>query len=421
MCFNRPCHPLILVFVFLSLCNAIMAQPDTLQRVEPNKHNARAQFNKPYVILISADGFRYDYDEIFHARFLQQMRRKGVSSPYMIPSYPSLTFPNHYTLVTGLYPSHHGLVGNTFMDMNSGLRYDKKAAGDSSWYGGTPLWVQAEKNSMLSACFYWVGSEAAIQGIRPAYWYKYSEAMGMDERIANVVNWLRLPEEKRPHLITFYMPEVDHAGHNTGPVSEDTRRAALFVDSAMRKLSAAVDSLGLPVNYIFVSDHGMTAVKRDSLLSLRAIPSDTSRYTLVGGGTLLGAIVKPGVDINKLYTEFKGSARGYNVYTRFNTPDNWHFSDRDDRFNRIPDIMFEPQWPRYFSDRAVKPGQHGYDPAKVHEMYATFIAWGPAFKEGVSIRPFDNVNIFSLVTHILGLPVVENTDGSVEPFLKGLK
>jgi predicted AlkP superfamily pyrophosphatase or phosphodiesterase len=157
--------------------------------------------------LISADGFRSDFSHKFEAKFLQSKESTGVKASYMQASYPTLTFPNHYSIVTGLYPAHHGLVDNTYLDVNSGQEYrmaNKKMVGEGKWYGGTPLWVLAEKQQMMAASFYWVASEANIQDTYPSYYYVYNELIDIKSRIAQVKNWLSLPAEKRPHLITFY-------------------------------------------------------------------------------------------------------------------------------------------------------------------------------------------------------------------------
>src|SRR5215831_1211412 len=154
-------------FVFL-FAFSIHAQ-DTTQHVVPNRSNDKSQQKMPYVILISADGFRFDLADKYNAQHLKTLREQGVQASYMIPSYPSLTFPNHYSIITGLYPAHHGIVDNSFYDKNKNGFYtisNQNAVHDSSWYGGVPLWVVAEKNNMLSASFYWIGSEAAIDGVR---------------------------------------------------------------------------------------------------------------------------------------------------------------------------------------------------------------------------------------------------------------
>src|SRR5271154_7035099 len=176
-------------FFFVFLIAQIATAQDTTQHIVPGRFNSKEQQQKPYIILISADGFRYDLADKYKATNLLQLRSEGVNAAYMQASYPSLTFPNHYSIITGLYPAHHGIVDNTFYDKQKDQTYtirNKKAVGDSSWYGGTPLWVLAEKQKMLSASFYWVASESAIQGVRPTYYYIYNDSISIDKRIETV-------------------------------------------------------------------------------------------------------------------------------------------------------------------------------------------------------------------------------------------
>src|SRR6201996_7629105 len=238
-----------IVFSFLFIVAVVVTNAqDITQQVVPGRKNDPLQENKPYVILISADGFRWDYAEKYHAKNLLALGAEGVKAESMIPSFPSVTFPNHYTLVTGLYPSHHGLVNNSYYDRSRNDFYSmgaKAKVADGTRYGGTPLWVLAEQQHMLAASFYWVASEADIKGTRPSYYYIYNEKIGIDKRIQEVKNWLELPAEKRPHMITFYFPEVDHAGHTYGSDARETEEAVGFVDKAVGDMVKAVKATGL--------------------------------------------------------------------------------------------------------------------------------------------------------------------------------
>ncbi|GAB3164842.1 alkaline phosphatase family protein [Telluribacter humicola] len=379
---------------------------DLTQKVVPNRTNSTQQQQKPYIILISADGFRHDFAKKYGAQNLLRLSGQGVAASAMLPSFPSLTFPNHYTIVTGLYPAHHGLVNNTFYDESKKMRYsmsNKRAVADSSWYGGTPLWVLAEQQRMLSASFYWVASESAIQGTHPSYYYIYNEKIPIDTRIQTVKEWLQLPEEKRPHLITFYFPEVDHEAHTYGPDSKEAGEAVRFVDESIGKLVATVDSLQLPVNYIFVSDHGMTQVDTQNTLSLPA-SIDTSQFIIPSGDVMLHLYAKDKKAVKSTYEALKKEAKDYDVYLTESTPAHWHYSKKDDRYNRIGDILLVPRPPKVFniSNRKVTPGKHGFDP-RIPDMHATFYAWGPSFREGVKIDTFENIHVYPLVANILDL------------------
>lgn len=412
------------VFV-LALCVAGLqagAQVDTSQRMIKGRKNSPAQQQKPYVILISADGFRYDYLDKYPAENLRRLSKAGVRAAAMIPSFPSVTFPNHYTLVTGLYPSHHGLVGNSFYDPAKNDSYgmgNKQKVRDSSWYGGTPLWVLAEQQQMLSASMFWVGSEAAVKGMRPTYSYNYTEEIPVSRRVDIVKGWLSLPEAQRPHLITFYLSEPDHAGHRYGPDASETARAVKMVDSVVNTLTAAVKETGLPVNFVFVSDHGMTAVDRERPIPMPAA-IDPAKFIIPSSGTMVDLHAKDKADIMPLYEQLKKTAGSdYKVYLKSNVPAYLHYGEGDDRFNRIGDILLVPEWPKVFSSRKPGMGYHGFDPKVAKDMQATFLAWGPAFQQGLVVPAFENVNVYPMIAELLKLKITEPVDGKPE-VLRGI-
>ena len=407
--------PFLLGFVFFATAALAQAPADTIQVVMPGRSNSPKQEQKPYVIFISADGFRHDLADKYHATHLLALRSGGVAAPSMLPSYPSVTFPNHYSLATGLYPSHHGLVDNTFFEPGKNRGYqirDRNAVGDSSFYGGTPIWVLAEQQKMLTASFFWVGSEAAVDAIRPTYWYHFNDKIAMDTRLQAVHHWLTLPPAQRPHLILFYLSQVDHAEHFYGPDSKETEEAVHLVDDVMGRMTAMVDSLHLPVSYVFVSDHGMGAV--DTLHGITPPAVDTNKFVVRIGGTMIHLYAKDKADIAATYTALKKSADGYDVYLPDETPARWHYMEKDDRFHRIGDILLVAHFPRIFHDHGrIIAGEHGYDPA-IPDMGATFYAWGPAFRQGMTIPSFENVNVYPLIAQILGLKINEPVDGSLK-------
>ncbi len=235
----------------------------------PNSPWAQSQH---YVVLVSLDGFRYDYAKRDNATHLLALARRGVSAPEgMLPSYPSLTFPNHYAIVTGLYPEHNGLVANNFIDPDRGARYsytDPRAVTDGSWYGGVPLWSLAESQGMRTACLFWVGSEAKIAGYLPSWYAHFDDKIertpeSQQARIDDAVALLRLPAADRPHLITIYYSEPDLEGHDFGPDAPQTRAAELKMDAIIGKLEAALKATHLPIDLVIVSDHGMIKSEGD--------------------------------------------------------------------------------------------------------------------------------------------------------------
>ncbi len=386
--------------------------------------NGSKQAKKPYIILISADGFRYDLAEKYNAENLLRLSGAGVAAEYMKPSYPSLTFPNHYSIVTGLYPEHHGIVDNNFYDKKKRAFYtlgNRKAVADSSWYGGEPLWVLAEKQKMISASFYWVASESAIEGIRPTYFYAYNEAIPMDRRIEIMKEWLRLPAEIRPHFITFYMPEVDHQQHRYGVGSPEAIEAIHFVDASIGKMVDALDSLHLPLNYIFVSDHGMVNVDTLETLSLPVVV-DTTKFLYTTGMSLVHLYAKNASDILPTFEALQKGARNFDVYLTESTPAHWNYKKSGDVYDRLGDILLVPHMPKSFNvlHRRMPAAEHGYDPA-FPEMRASFYAWGPAFKTQQKIPGFENINVYPLIAKILGLRMDEKIDGNLKilkPILK---
>ncbi|WP_267740569.1 alkaline phosphatase family protein [Myroides injenensis] len=407
---------LSLVSLFsLSFISPSIAQEKEKQLVIENRKNDSKQEEKPYVILISIDGFRYDYIEKYNAEFLKKLGEQGVRAESMLPSYPSVTFPNHYSIVTGMYPAHHGLVGNRIYDPKMDARYslgNAKAVKNKEWYGGTPLWVLAEQQGMLSACYYWPGSEADIKQTLPSYYYAYSEKSSMDDRIGEVVNWLSLPSEERPHFITFYLPEVDHAGHKYGPDAKETEEAVKFADESIKKLVAEVSKTNLPVNFVVVSDHGMLALNQKKLLSF-PLKLKGDELKLVSNGTYMSVFVNDKSKIDEWYNKIKKAAKTkyMKVYKNADLPEEYNFGGEHDRFGRVGDIVITAEPPYYFTNRKLA-GSHGFDPKTVKEMHAIFLASGPQFKNGVKVESFENVNVYPIITNILGLQIQDEIDGT---------
>ena len=414
------------LFIVLSVLG--FSQTDTAQIVVADRKNTPQALTKPYVILISADGFRYDYAKKYNAKNILKLSEKGVSAKAMIPSYPSITGPNHYTMITGLFPSHTGFVDNYFYDKKRndlfGMSMQSKIS-DGSWLGGTPLWSLAEQQGMLSASLFWVASNSDAGGTRPTYYYNYHEKFTADEKTNIVLNWLKLPEEKRPHFITFYFPEVDKNGHLYGSESLEVQNAVQFVDDAIGKLIEKVKELQLPnVNFIFVSDHGMKDVDLENPLEIPKILLDKNRFTYFNAQTLLRVMVKNEAEVKQVYRELKkNKTRDYQVYLTDKFPKKLHYRTSDDRFGRIGQILLVPNAPKVFLESGSKktPGKHGYNPFEVPEMRATFAASGPAFKEGKKIGKFRNVNLYPMVAEILGLKVSQTIDGSPKTAKKALK
>jgi len=386
-----------------------------------NAPNSAAAQARPYVVLVSLDGFRYDYAAKFGAPHLEAMAREGVSAPEgMLPSYPSLTFPNHYTLVTGLYPEHHGIVGNSFYDPVRKETYVYTRAetnGDGSWYGGVPLWSLAESQGMRSACLFWPGSEAKTAGFRPSYYLHFNDGLDDRRRLDQVVAWLGLPAAERPHFITLYYSNTDHAGHGFGPDSAEERAAVHRVDDLMGELETRLKATRLPVDLIVVADHGMVA--------LQPPPVDLSSFADLKGVKTVGSLLyaKDEAEAARLVAEFTAHpSERFKVYRRAAVPGRLEFDGNPREGDPVvvatgPYVLLTQ--PAVAAESGQVHGGHGFDPRAMPEMKALFVAEGPDFVRGKRLKTFENVDVYPLIAQVLGLraPVV---DGTLKPVEAGL-
>ena len=380
-----------------------------LVRVESAANSAAAQ-KAHYVVLVSLDGFRWDFAKHDGAVNLLAMGKKGVWAPEgMLPSFPSLTFPNHFTIVTGLYPEHHGLVANSFYDEVKQARYgisDARAVRDGSWYSGVPLWSLAESQGMRAACLFWPGSEAEIAGHRPSWYALFDKTQSTDEvqqaRTDDAVALLKMPEAERPHFITIYYSEPDHEGHEFGPDAPQAKAAVLKMDAMIGKLKKALDSTGLPIDLVVVSDHGMVK-EQGSWINLDEFV-DLSHFE-AAGPLLYG---KTEEDRKQAYDKLKHASSQFVVYRRKDVPASLDSSDNPREGDPVviatgPYPIRAHKPPADKPDNPPEPGMHGFDPHKVTEMKASFFAIGPDIVSGKTVGPFENVNLYPWIAHILGL------------------
>ena len=383
----------------------------------PNSAKAQSQH---YVVLVSLDGFRWDYATRDKATHLLALGKHGVWAPEgMLPSYPSLTFPNHFSMVTGLYPEHHGLVANSFLEPASGAHYgmsDPQSVADGKWYSGTPLWSLAESQGMRAACIFWPSSEAEIAGYRPTWYAQFdnkTQATPAVEqaRIDDAVALLKLPPADRPHLITIYYSEPDHEGHEFGPDAPETRAAVLKVDALVGKLKAALDATGLPIDLVVVSDHGMVHVE-GSWITLDQF-ADLAGFDTVGP-LLYG---KTEEDRARVYNQLKKASSQFVVFRRKSVPADLNYSQNTREGDPVviatgPYAIRAHAPPEGKPDQPPTPGMHGFDPRKVPSMKASFFAAGPDIVKGKTVGAFENVNLYPWLAHMLGLTPLKN-DGSL--------
>ena len=385
-----------------------------------NGPNSEAAQRAHYLVLVSLDGFRWDYAKRDGATHLLALAQKGVWAPEgMLPSYPSLTFPNHFTIVTGLYPEHHGLVANSFYDEKRQARYaisDPKAVTDGTWYSGVPLWSVAESQGMRTACLFWPGSEAEIAGHRPTWYARFDSKTEASDavqqaRIDNAIALLRLPEANRPHFITIYYSEPDHEGHEFGPDAAETRAAVKKVDVLVGKLKAALDKTKLPVDLVVISDHGMAKVEGE-WITLDKL-ADLEGFDDVGS-LLYG---KTEEDRVRVYNQLKKATSQFVVYRRKDVPAGLNYNQNPRTGDPVivatgPYAIRAHEPPAGKADQPPIAGMHGYDPRKIPQMKASFFAVGPDLVSGKTVAPFENVNLYPWMAHMLGL-TPPKSDGSL--------
>ncbi len=388
-----------------------------------------AAAERPYVVLVSLDGFRYDYAERYHAENLLAIGKAGAAAEAMIPSFPSVTFPNHISIVTGQYPEHHGIVGNSFWDPQLQQMYSMNtSATEDAFYHYKPLWVVAEEQHVRAASMFWPTSDAEVGGIRLADSQKYDGRFPNEQRVAKVLEWLKRPESERPHMITLYFSDVDSAGHSFGPDAPQTEEAVHRVDELVGKLWKGIQELPIPVNLIVVSDHGMQTTSGSVNVSEFA---DLSKVRFVSEGPVAFIYAPDHETAEQVYAALKGKSPKFDVYRRNETPASWHFSASD----RIGDLVLSVKAPvtlaagpppgrpggsadgpggaagRGAGGAGRARGAHGFDPALFPTMNAIFFAAGPNVRPGVRLKPFQNVNVFPFITKILGLKNPAGIDG----------
>jgi predicted AlkP superfamily pyrophosphatase or phosphodiesterase len=376
------------------------------------------------VILISFDGWRWDYHMKAPTPNVRSLMARGVHAERLIPSFPSKTFPNHYTIVTGLYPGHHGVVANNMMDPATGRRFstsNRREVSDPMWWGGEPLWVTVRRAGQRSGSMFWVGSEAPIRGAYPDYWKPYNEALPGNARVDQILRWLDLPATERPTFLTLYFEDVDTAGHDSGPDSRAVLEAIRKVDGYLGRLLRGLERRQLHdrVNVVVVADHGMAATTNDRVVVLDDYIS-LGDVDVIDINPTVGLAPKPGRE-DAVYRALVNAHPRLKIFRRNATPEHWHYRDHP----RIPPIVgvADEGWqvlPRatvlQIALRRLLPqrGQHGYDPRESPSMAGLFVAAGPAFKQGVEVPPFENVHIYTALTEILGLtPATNDGDPAV--------
>lgn len=403
----QPSHCFLLLS--LLLVTAFPAQP------------AEGGNQEPYLVLVSIDGFRWDYLDQHPTPALNALARRGLRADALLPVFPTLTFPNHYTIATGLYPEHHGIVANTFPDAGRSDWYIYKqaeSAQDGSWYGGVPIWVAAHNAGLNTAAYFFPGSEADIQGIRPDRWFRYSKATPGSWRVRQVLKWLAEPPDTRPQMITLYFDDVDDHSHWSGVGSRQAKRAIARVDGYIRQLMKGIDRLpyGQQVTVVVVSDHGQGSYTHQRPPLVLDEQFDITGLRPIEGGNylFLHASQPDDARILELQQAINRAWDCGHAWRPADAPAEWHIGNNP----RFPDLILIPEAGCAVASTrssldSLSPGDHGWAP-EVPDMHGLFIAAGPGIPAGLRIPPVRNVDIYPFLLRQLGLPVPGPLDSNLE-------
>ena len=372
--------------------------------------------NDQYVLLVSMDGFRADYLEKTYTPNFDNMSKNGIRSEGLIPVFISKTFPNHYSIATGMYPENHGLIANSFyasdLDKFYSIR-DRESVEDGDFYGGEPIWVTAERQGVKTASYFWVGTEAAIAGVHPSIWKRYDQKVPFDDRIDSVMTWFSLQISQRPRLVMLYFHEPDWTGHQYGPNSKETVKQIQRMDGIIGTIMEKAGKLSIAdkLNVLVVSDHGMTDVHPEQTIDLSAY-TNLSGVTTTGAGPTVFLSADSRKRLTSVYNELQQLPNAQ-VYWKRDIPERWHYRDHE----RIPEVLIiaDEGWTLMPMGHGpgMPKGTHGYD-NKLISMQSIFVADGPAFKSGYSREVFENIHIYPLLVYILGLEPYAGIDGDLD-------
>ncbi len=406
-------HFLLSVFLLLLLV-ACATSPE----LGSGGRNAPNQLNKPYLVLISIDGFRWDYPDLYPTPAIDRIAKRGIKAEALQPAFPTLTFPNHYSIATGMLPTHHGLVANNFPGTESASWYSYKtrsAVQDGSWYLAEPLWVTAEKQGMVTAAYFFVGTEADVQGVRPTHWKKYDVNDSGEKRVTQVLGWLGQPAPVRPHLITLYFEEVDNHSHWYGPGSPESIKSIRHVDEQIGHLLDGIETLPFAENIyiVLVSDHGMAPYNKQKPVFV------LDRYV-----NLEGTRLTEGGPWVSVHFDQRDDARTMEIRDTINqawdcgramlpadVPESWAVDDNP----RFPDLIIQadPGCAVISSSdmrKKITPGDHGWPP-EMEEMKGIFMAYGPGIAPGTRTGVIQVTDVYPLMMKILDLNYPGPIDG----------
>jgi len=374
---------------------------------------------KPYVLLISFDGFRWDYLDRGLSPNIEKFYNDGIRAMSLQPCFPSKTFPNHYSIITGMYPENHGIISNYFKDIKRNQVYrlgDSAQVRNSEWYLGEAFWETAERNRIKTASYFWPGSEVHLSYRHPSYFMEYNQQTPYKDRVDGVINWLKLPKEKRPHFITLYFEDTDNTGHDFGPDSKEVNESIVRLDNIVKYLDESLKSINFrdSINIIIVSDHGMTSTPKEKIINIESIVPDFGCKFIEPG-----PVMKIECDINKIeavYQKLKQNKNHYRVFRREDVPDYFHYSKNP---FISPIIIVADLGYSLVDNRTMKRsvekwslGNHGFD-NHASDMHGIFVANGSMFRKNYKTGSVLNIDIYPLLCKIFDIFPRANIDGDL--------
>ena len=392
-----------LLFAFFIIINSLFAQ------------------GKPYAVLVSIDAFRWDYINRGLTPALSEIKDEGVSAISLQSVFPSKTFPNHQSIITGMYAQNHGIISNDFENLITHDRYrmsDTNAVRDGKWYLGEAFWETAKRNGIVTASYYWPGSEIENAQRRPDYFKPYKKGTADKEKLDQFLKWLTMPQEKRPHFITLYFEQVDTRTHQFGPNSSEANDVIKQVDGVIAQLKNNIEKAGLKdsVNLIILSDHGMTEVSKNRAINIEQIINNP-KCRIVNTGPV-GMIEAPADIKEAVYNNLKKNENHYKVYYKEEVPEYYHYSKNP----FITDIVViaDLGW-ELRDERGMKRmengngigGDHGFDNHQL-DMQGFFVAEGPAFKVHYATGTLWNIDVYPLLCKIFNIQPRSNIDGKLD-------
>jgi predicted AlkP superfamily pyrophosphatase or phosphodiesterase len=384
----------------------------------PAPSPAPAAADRPFVVLVSVDGMAPDFLERVATPAFDRIAAAGVRAEALIPVYPTKTFPNHYSLATGLRPARHGLVDNAFWDPDLGAMYrlaDRESVRDGRFYDGEPIWVTAERQDVRAASYFWVGTEAPVQGVQPTEFRYYDGSVPPVARVDTVLYWLSRPEPERPHLVLLYFDEPDGTAHDHGPAAPEVDAMVAGMDRVIGRLLDGLAALPIAdrVNLVIVSDHGMAEVPEENVIYLEDMVDLDGVRTIHNVTQVMLHFDGDEARRDEVVRAIREQVDRVTVHLRDETPAHWHYRSNP----RIGDVLVTTDLGWILRRRGGRGwtggGMHGWDP-RHPEMAGIFLATGPAFREGVTVPAFENIHVYPLLAEILGLEPAMDIDGRLD-------